>query len=101
MGFGAGLVACKRPDLIGEILAGGGLLVALYFGTLLLLDRLIVPGWIACTWNFHTFSGVQIVGVPAEDLLWAFTIGAVCAPLYEVLMGCRVTRIQRSHGLLS
>jgi hypothetical protein len=39
MGFGVGLVACKRPDLIGEIL--------------------------------------------------------------EVLMGCRVTRTQRSHGLLS
>jgi len=65
------------------------------------LDRLIVPGWMARTWNFHTLSGVQILGVPAEDLLWAFTVGAVWASLYEVLMGYRMTRTHRSHGLLS
>jgi hypothetical protein len=61
MGLGGGLIACKRPDLIGEILAGGGLLVAFHFGALLVLDRLLAPGWIARTWNFHTLSGVQII----------------------------------------
>jgi hypothetical protein len=92
MSIGAGLIVMKRRDLSGEILAGGTLFLLLHFGVLLLLDRVVFPGWIEGTWNFQILSGIRLAGAPVEDLLWAFTLGAVWAPLYEVLMGGRLIR---------
>jgi hypothetical protein len=55
MSVGAGLVAWKRRDLVAEILGGGGLFLLLHCG-LLLLDQVVFPGWIECTWNVDTLS---------------------------------------------
>jgi len=92
MSIGTGLIVQKRRDLGAEILGGGSLFFVLHFDVLILLDRVMFPGWIDHTWNFQILSGIRLAGAPVEDLLWAFTLGAVWAPLYELLMGGRLTK---------
>jgi hypothetical protein len=92
MSLGAGLIAWSRKDLGAEIVGGGGLFVLLHLGGLLLLEEVLFPGWSARTWNLHTLSGHRVGRIPVEEPLWAFTFGAVWAPLYEVLTGSRLTR---------
>ena len=36
-------------------------------------------------WNLETVSGILILGVPLEELMYAFTFGMVWSTIYETI----------------
>jgi len=73
-------VAC-RPDLAWNTLLGGLLFTALYF-VLFFLIKAIFPAFIK-SWNLKGLSGVLVLGVPLEELMFAFTFGMLWSGAYE------------------
>ncbi|HZC24796.1 MAG TPA: lycopene cyclase domain-containing protein [Candidatus Binatia bacterium] len=79
---GAIAVALCRPDLKSNTLAGGVLFLAVY--TIFLLGlKWSAPGYIEQVWNLKALSGVVIVGLPLEELLFGFAFGLVWSGMFE------------------
>ncbi|MDD5192628.1 MAG: lycopene cyclase domain-containing protein [Candidatus Nanoarchaeia archaeon] len=76
------IMLIKRKDLIINSLASGFLLMIISFVFYVPLE-LITPGWINSAWNFNMVSGITLIGVPIEDLIWFFLAGLLIGPLYE------------------
>jgi hypothetical protein len=74
-------VAC-RPDLLGRTLIGAAVFTGLYFVFFLSLV-LAHPDYVPRVWNLPDISGVLVMGVPLEELLFAASLGAMWAGLYE------------------
>ena len=71
-----------RPDLKGKVWVGGLLFMLLYFfyfGSILLF----FPGYVKAHWNLPSLIGVLILGIPLEELFFAFTFGMYWSGLYE------------------
>src|SRR3989338_1449230 len=71
-----------RPDLKKKIIIGGILFLGLYF-LFFLSFNIIYPYAIEKFWNLSAISGVLILGIPIEELLFAFTFGMLWASYYE------------------
>ena len=73
-----------RPDLKVKIWVSGllfTLLYFVYFGSILLF----YPEYIELYWNLDALSHIQILGVPLEELLFAFSFGMLWSSFYEHL----------------
>ena len=71
-----------RPDLMRKTLIGGLLFLGLY--TVFMLGVLwFSPGYIEQVWNLPDLSGVLIVGIPLEELLFGFVFGMYWTGVYE------------------
>lgn len=71
-----------RPDLKGKIWIGGllfTLMYFIYFGSILPF----YPNYVEQYWNLDALSQVLILGVPLEELLFAFSFGMLWSSLYE------------------
>ena len=71
-----------RPDLKNKILFGGLLFLILYF-VFFLFFNLVYPYAVERYWNLDALSGVLILGIPLEELLFAFTFGLSWSSVYE------------------
>lgn len=71
-----------RPDLKKQILIGGLLFLILYFLYFFVLIAM-VPGYVDRVWNLSRLSGILILGIPLEELLFAFTFGMMWSSIYE------------------
>ncbi|HZW61677.1 MAG TPA: lycopene cyclase domain-containing protein [Candidatus Babeliales bacterium] len=71
-----------RSDLTKKIFVGGLLFFLLYF---IFFSSLIMmfPDFVKTTWNLTILSGVLILGIPIEELLFAFSFGMLWSSLYE------------------
>lgn len=71
----------RRPKLRWQIV-GGGITFTLIYTVVL-----VVVGWVYPNfyehWNKGELSGVEILGSPLEEYLFAFTFGILWSPLYE------------------
>ncbi len=74
-----------RPDLKKKIWYGGILFLILYFVFFEILN-LLYPGYVEQVWNLRDISGILILGVPLEELLWGFTFGMYWSSIYEHLL---------------
>lgn len=71
-----------RPDLKSNTLVGGILFFTFY--TIFLLGlKWSAPGYIEQVWNFKALTGVQIYGLPLEELLFGFSFGLMWTGIYE------------------
>ena len=73
-----------RPDLKEKIWVSGILFTALYFvyfGSILPF----FPNYVELYWNLENLTHVLILGIPIEELLFAFTFGMYWSGLYEHL----------------
>jgi len=70
-----------RPDLVWNTLVGGLLFMSLYF-ILFFFVLKVSPGFIKA-WNFSDISGILVLGVPVEELMYAFTFGMMWSGVYE------------------
>jgi hypothetical protein len=87
-----------RPDLKAKIWVGGLLFLGfyiVYFGSLLL----VFPGFVDAYWNLAALTGIKIIGIPMEELLFAFTFGMYWSGLYEHFFWHKLKPKNRvSHG---
>jgi hypothetical protein len=74
-----------RHDLWLKMTVSGCLFLVLYF-VVFVLFNLAFPGYVAAVWNLPAISGVRLVGVPIEELMYAFTFGLYWSSVYEHLM---------------
>lgn len=82
---GIAAILC-RHDLKKKILFGGVLFLVLYF-LFFLSFNLIYPGAVSQIWNLNAISGILILGIPLEELLFAFTFGLMWSSVYEHIKG--------------
>jgi hypothetical protein len=78
-----------RPDLIPDSLVTG-LLVVLLSTPVYLLIFALFPGFKEAYWQWGKLSGLELAGIPIEDLLWLMGIGAFAGPFYEFWQGLRI-----------
>ena len=78
-----------RPDLFKKIWIGGISFLILYFIFFEILN-LMYPGYVDIVWNLKALSGIIVLGIPLEELLWGFTFGMYWSSIYEHLFWYKV-----------
>lgn len=85
------IISLTRKDLIKDMLMTSFLFGVLYFLFFVFFIR-IFPGFIG-HWNFEHLSGILILGVPLEEIVWAFGIGALIGPIYEYILSVKLVKL--------
>lgn len=73
-----------RPDLKKKMITSALLFLALYFLYFLTLIAMS-PGYVEKVWNLKAISGILIIGIPLEELLFALSFGFIWSSIYEHL----------------
>ncbi len=82
MAIGAIAALFCRPDLKKKILISSLIFTTLYF-LFFMLFTLIYSNIVQQVWNLQAISGILILNVPLEELIFAFTFGALWSSYYE------------------
>ena len=90
---GAFAIYC-RPDLARKMVVSGVLFTLLY-GIYFLILIALAPGYVTSVWNLGALTGILIVGIPLEELLFAFSIGFLWSGIYEHVRWYRFSRRMR------
>jgi hypothetical protein len=75
-------VSWRRPRLRWQVWSGALMFMAIYTLVLLVVGRLY-PDFYTKHWNLRELSGIWLLDAPLEEYLFAATLGAFWAPLYE------------------
>lgn len=84
LAFGGIATFICRADLKYKTLIGGGLFAA-YYAIFMFLLEWSAPGYIDRVWNLPALSGIMIVGIPLEELLFGFAFGMYWSGIFEHL----------------
>lgn len=71
-----------RPDLKKKMFVSALIFALIYFLYFLSLIAMY-PGYVEQVWNLKAISGILIVGVPLEELLFAASFGFLWSSVYE------------------
>lgn len=71
-----------RPDLKKKMLVSAIIFTVLYFVYFLTLITLY-PGYVEQVWNLKAISGILLLGIPLEELAFAFGFGFIWSSIYE------------------
>ncbi len=82
VGFAATLY-CRR-DLWLKMIVSGGLFFAIYFLAFIVFN-VVFPGYVEAVWNLKAISGVRVMGVPLEEMMFGFTFGLYWSSVYAHL----------------
>lgn len=91
MFVGALLTLYCRPDLKWKIWIGG-LLFLLYYFIFFLTLIAVVPDYVIHVWNLEVLTGILFLGIPIEELLFAFSFGMLWSSLYEHILWFKVIK---------
>lgn len=72
-----------RPDLLKAMVTGSLLFLGIYFVVFLIGFVWLFPGYVESVWNLPAISGILVIGVPIEELLFAASLGAMWSSVYE------------------
>jgi hypothetical protein len=87
-----GIATCYcRPDLMPKMAGSAFWFVGFYFAYLLTLVA-IYPDYVRLVWNLPAISGVLVLGIPVEELAFAFSLGFLWSSVYEHLKWQKLTR---------
>ncbi len=87
--IGSIIVIICRVDLAKKMLVSGLLFLLFYFILVIFFD-LAYPNYIEQVWNLQAISGILFIGVPLEELMFAFTAGMLWSSLYEHVKNYKV-----------
>ena len=87
---GALLTLYCRPDLRWKIWIGGLLFLVYYFVFFLSLLSFF-PSYVIHVWNLKALTGILLLGIPLEELLFAFSFGMLWSSLYEHISWYKIT----------
>lgn len=85
----ATIVTFLRRDLVTDSLMSGlltGLVMFLGYIVFLFVFPEVVDRW----WSLQNVSGILVWGIPIEEMIWAFAVGATIGPIYEFLLGYKL-----------
>lgn len=82
MFMGAAAAIFCRPDLVWKTWIGAVLFLA-YYTVFLIGMEWSAPGYIERVWNLKALSGLTIVGMPIEELMFAAAFGAYWSGVYD------------------
>lgn len=71
-----------RPDLKKKMIVSAFVFLALYFVYFLTLI-VVYPGYVEQVWRLDVISGILIVGIPLEELMFAASFGFLWSSIYE------------------
>lgn len=71
-----------RPDLKKKMFVSAFIFTFLYFAYFLTLI-IAYPGYVESVWDFTAISGILILGIPLEELMFAFGLGFLWSSVYE------------------
>lgn len=71
-----------RPDLKKKMIISAFIFLGIYFFFFLFL-AVISPNYVKEVWNLNVISGILILGVPLEELMFAFGFGFLWSSVYE------------------
>ena len=80
-----------RPDLKKKIFISGFLFLLFYF-IFFLAFNFIYPNFVNDVYNFQNISRLIILGIPIEELVYAFFFGLSWSSLYEQSFGYRLKK---------
>lgn len=80
------IVILFRSDLLMDVALSSLFFAGLYTLVLVVFFR-VFPTALSM-WALENLSGILLVGVPIEEVLWALLAGAFGGPLYEFWQGC-------------
>lgn len=83
---GSVIVGFLRRDLIMQIILGGFLFSAFY-SSLFMIFNLVFPNFLLLFYNLEGFWGINVFGVPLEEIMLAFAVGSFWAVLFEYVKG--------------
>lgn len=86
-----------RPDLLRMSIVGGLLFTNMYFIFFLAMNYL-TPDFLS-SWNLKAVSELLIMGIPIEELLFAFTFGMISSGIYDHFMGYSNRKSRASRGI--
>ena len=87
-----GGVVLLRNDLLSPALLGGAATLLIYT-VLCWISLLVYPQIFELTWHTERFTNVFILGIPVEELIYAFTAGLLATVAYPFVFDARfVTR---------
>ncbi len=92
MVVGAVATVLCRPDLTKKIFIGAVLFLALYF-VFFLSFNLVYPGIVEQVWNLQAISGVLVLGIPIEELLFALAFGGLWSSYYEHIRWYKISGV--------
>lgn len=102
MALGAAATMLCRPDLTRKTWVGALLFLA-YYSLYLRGVEWTAPGYIGRVWNLDALSGLIILGIPVEELLFAAAFGACWSGIYDHFTWttpvATMTGTGTSHGL--
>ena len=91
--FIGGLFAMMcRPDLKKKIIFGGILFLFLYFIFFVFFNN-IYPYAVETFWDLSALSGILILKVPLEELIFAFTFGMMWSSVYEHIKWYKLSKL--------
>lgn len=79
----------ERPDLLRDAL-WSGFFSFLFVFVFYVAWQYPYPDVFAKFWKIDAISGVKVIGIPIEELVWFFLAGAFIGPLYEFVTGAKV-----------
>lgn len=78
-----------RPDLMKKMITSAIIFLGIYFIYFITLIA-VYPGYVEKVWNLKAISGVLILGIPPEELLFALSFGFIWSSIYEHLTWRRI-----------
>lgn len=93
--LGTTYILVARGDLMRQIIFSGALLSVVYFLLFLLVNALF-PDFVHTVYSLENFLGVMVLGVPIEEIMFAFSVGACWSTLYEFINGYRTKPIKKT-----
>jgi len=72
-----------RPDLVKKMAVSAVFFLCLYTAYFLVLIVMSPPGYVERVWNLPVISGILIIGIPVEELLFALAFGFYWSTVYE------------------
>jgi Lycopene cyclase len=86
---GGWFVVASRPDLLRKMLTSAIIFLGLYAAFFITLE-LLAPGYVQSVWNLDVLSGISILGIPLEELAFAFSFGFLWSGIYEYALDLRL-----------
>ena len=80
-----------RHDLVADALVSG-FAFAFFSAVFSVAYLYIFPTVVETWWNVELLTGTDMLGFPAEEIMWAFAFGFSAGPLYEFLAGRKFAR---------